>query len=291
MWYAGKLIKAGRIELGIDDPGLLYGATVFTTLRVYHQSLDDGRTNWKGHLRRLSNSIKTFGWQEPNWERIKQGAEILLLEFPVLRITVFPDGREWIVGRDLPLDLVERQQQGIVAWLAEGAEFRRSLAEHKTGNYLSAWLALNQAKKYGAKEAILIDESGNWLETSTGNLWGWQDGRWWTPPLTAGILPGLMRQQLIDWLKSQNQIVEEESWTADLVLGMEAIAYSNSVVEVVPIRVVGRWGDGEMGGNNLTTSSTPPICLPPHLATSLSHIWTEKPGLFIPDMLRISQIG
>jgi 4-amino-4-deoxychorismate lyase len=237
MWYLGKRITTGRIELGIDEPGLLYGATVFTTLRVYDRSLDDGRTNWGGHCDRLSNSIQTFGWQEPDWERIREGAEILLLEFPILRITIFPDGREWIVGRDLPPDLVERQQQGIVAWRAVG-KFRRSLAEHKTGNYLTAWLALNKAKTYGAKEAILIDESGNWLETSTGNLWGWQDGRWWTPPLTAGILPGLMREQLIDWLKSQNQIIAEEPWTPDLVLGMEAIAYSNSVVEIVPIHTV-----------------------------------------------------
>lgn len=251
MWYSGKPIGSGKIELGIDDPGLLYGATVFTTLRVYHDSLDDRRTNWKGHCDRLRNSIETFGWQEPDWDSIRKGAEILQRDFPVLRITIFPDGREWIVGRDLPSDLVERQQEGIVAWLAETGEFRRSLAEHKTGNYLTAWLALNQAKKYGAKEAILIDESGNWLETSTGNLWGWQDGRWWTPPLTAGILPGLMRKQLMDWLKSQNQIVEEEAWTADLVSGMEAIAYSNSVVEVVPIHTViggsGKWGDGEVG--------------------------------------------
>lgn len=238
MWYSGKLIKTGIIELGINDPGLLYGATIFTTLRVYAHSLDDGRTNWEGHCDRLRNSIEKFGWQEPDWARIREGAKILQRDFPVLRITIFPDGREWIIGRDLPSDLEERQQQGIVAWLAKTGEFRRSLAEHKTGNYLTAWLALNEAKKYGAKEAILIDESGNWLETSTGNLWGWQDGRWWTPPLTAGILPGLMRKQLIDWLKSQNQIVEEELWTEELVSGMEAIAYSNSVVEVVPIHTV-----------------------------------------------------
>ncbi|OKH37673.1 4-amino-4-deoxychorismate lyase [[Phormidium ambiguum] IAM M-71] len=238
MWYAGKLNKKGRIELGIDEPGILYGATIFTTLRVYADSLDDGRTNWQGHCDRLRSSIQTFGWQEPNWARIREGAEILQRDFPVLRITIFPDGREWIIGRYLPPDLEERQQQGIVAWLAKTAEFRRSLAEHKTGNYLTAWLALNEAKKHGAKEAILIDETGNWLETSTGNLWGWQDRRWWTPPLTERILPGLMRKQLIDWLKSQNQIVEEELWTEELVSGMEAIAYSNSVVEIVPIHTV-----------------------------------------------------
>ena len=55
----------------------------------------------------------------------------------------------------------------------------------------------------GAKEAILVDESGNWLETSTGNLWGWHDGIWYTPHLDNRILPGIVRSHLLNWLKSQ----------------------------------------------------------------------------------------
>ena len=46
---------------------------------------------------------------------------------------------------------------------------------HKTGNYLACWLAKNAgAKKVGAQEAILTSDQGEWLETSTGNLWGWK---------------------------------------------------------------------------------------------------------------------
>lgn len=237
-WYNGNLIQSKNLELAIDDPGLLYGATVFTTLRIYDGSLNSAKTHWIGHCDRLRTSLQTFNWQMPDWERVRQGAEVLKEHFPVLRITIFPDGREWITGRFLPADLSDRTSQGIVAWLADGPEFKRSLAEHKTGNYLSAWLALNQAQKFGAKEAILVEEGGNWLETSTGNLWGWCDGRWWTPPIEAGILPGLMRSQLIAWLKSQNETVGEEPWTAELVEGFEAIAYSNSVVEILPIHTI-----------------------------------------------------
>jgi len=250
MWYEGKVVEGGKIELGEEDAGLLYGATVFTTVRVYDNSLDDERTNWLLHCDRLLCSIKRFSWQEPDWERVRVGAEILKSEYPVLRVTIFPDGRELIVGRHLPEDLAERQEKGIVAWLADKPEYRRSLAEDKTGNYLSAWLALKQGQKYGAKEAILIDIEGNWLETSTGNLWGWQDGRWWTPPVTAGILPGLMRNQILNRLRCQNEVVEEKPWTVELVAGMEALAYSNSVVEIVPIHTVrmgsGEWGVGRM---------------------------------------------
>ncbi|HAZ45224.1 MAG TPA: 4-amino-4-deoxychorismate lyase, partial [Cyanobacteria bacterium UBA11371] len=243
-WHNGNLIEGKTLEIAIDDPGLLYGATVFTTLRVYDGNLAHPKTNWLAHLRRLSSSLQTFDWQMPNWERVRKGAEILTEHYPVLRITIFPDGREWITGRNLPADLTERQKYGIAAWVAERGERARSLATHKTGNYLAAWLALQQAQKYGAKEAILVDASGNWLETSTGNLWGWQDGRWWTPPVAAGILPGLMREQLIHRLHSQNEKVGEEPWTPDFVAGLEALAYSNSVVEVVPIHTINTVGAG-----------------------------------------------
>jgi 4-amino-4-deoxychorismate lyase len=237
-WYNGNLIQSNTIELAIDDPGLLYGASVFTTMRIYHQSLDRPLTNWKRHCDRLRSSIQFLEWQEPDWQRVRQGAETLLTHFPVLRITLFPDGREWITGRNLPADLQEKQQHGIAASLISGEEFQHFLPTHKTGNYLGAWLAKTKAQQMTASEAILIDANGNWLETSTGNLWGWQDGCWWTPPLDAGILPGVMRSQLIDWLKNQNQPAIEKPWTPEVVEKMAAIAYSNSIVEIVPIHTV-----------------------------------------------------
>jgi 4-amino-4-deoxychorismate lyase len=237
-WYNGQLIQGSTLEIAIDDPGLLYGATVFTTLRVYRQSLEHPLTNWKAHCDRVLSSLQTLGWMLPDWQRLRDGAQLLSASYPVLRITIFPDGREWITGRLLPSDLIQRQQQGITAWLADAPEYHRSLPAHKTGNYLTAWLAQQAARQRGAAEAILVGINGSWLETSTGNLWGWQDGCWWTPPLTAGILPGVARSQLISWLKTQNNIVQEIAWDAKRVLEFEAIAYTNSVVEVVPIHTI-----------------------------------------------------
>ena len=237
-WYNGELVQANTLALAIDDPGLLYGATAFTTLRVYEQSLDSRLTNWGGHCDRIRTTLQAFGWQHPNWQQLRHGAETLMASFPVLRIAVFPDGREWILGRDLPADLKQRQQQGILAWLAEAPHFQRSLAERKTGNYLAPWLAGQAAQQHGAQEAILVDAAGNWLETSTGNLWGWQEGCWWTPPLTGDILPGLARSQLIQWLTQHNKTVIEAPWQPDRVENFETIVYTNSVVEVVPIHTI-----------------------------------------------------
>jgi 4-amino-4-deoxychorismate lyase len=233
-WYDGKLINSETLELAIDNPGLIYGATVFTTLRVYQKSLHHPLTHWQSHCDRLSHSLQEFGWKFPDWQRLRQGAGQLLTHYPILRIVIFPDGREWISGRYLPADLDNRQQQGIIGWIAAAPLYRRSLASYKTGNYLGAWLARQQAQKYGANEAILIDEMGNWLETSTGNLWGWKEGCWWTPILDERILPGIVRSQLLNWLHSQNIPVRENNWTPDFVRNLEAIAYSNCGIEIVP---------------------------------------------------------
>ena len=235
-WYDGNLIAGNTLELAIDDPGLLYGATVFTTMRVYQHSLESRLTNWTEHCDRLSSSLQAFDWQQPNWTQVKLGATSMLQYFPILRITLFPDGREWITGRELPPSLTIEQKHGRAACIVE---LDRSLAAHKTGNYLSAWLAQSLARSQGAQEAILVSaSSGEWLETSTGNLWGWQDGCWWTPPLEAGILPGIVRSQLINWLQRQNLKVQQAPWQRGLVKGFETICYTNSVVQVIPIHTI-----------------------------------------------------
>ncbi|WP_392531544.1 aminotransferase class IV [Nostoc sp. C117] len=233
-WYDGKLIYSQTLELNINDPGLLYGATIFTTLRVYENSLDHNLTHWQAHCDRLLFSLQSFSWRQPDWIRVRQGAQFLIEHFPVLRITLFPDGREWITGRFLPPDLTEKQKNGIICALAS-SEFSRSLPSHKTGNYLSAWLAKTSSD---AQEAILVDAQGNWLETSTGNLFGWWNDSWWTPPIKAGILPGILRSQLINWLQKHQQPIQQEPWSIELVERFSAIAYTNSVVEIIPIHTV-----------------------------------------------------
>lgn len=235
-WYKGSFIDSQTLAVNINDPGLLYGATVFTTLRVYENSLDSSLTNWQAHCDRLLFSLQAFGWEQPDWKRLRYGAELMLHHFPVLRMTIFPDGREWILGRCLPEDLSTKQQQGVACAVAS-SQWSRSLPSHKTGNYLGAWLAKTTTPA-NAQEAILVDAIGNWLETSTGNLWGWSNGHWWTPPLAAGILPGISRQQIMNWLTHHQQVVLTEPWTPEFVNSLEAIAYTNSVVEIIPVHTV-----------------------------------------------------
>jgi 4-amino-4-deoxychorismate lyase len=231
-WYDGRQIASQTIELDINEPGLLYGATVFTTFRT--DRLVGLLVDL--HCDRLRSSITDLGWCQPDWELVRSGVECLKFEFPVLRITIFPDGRELITGRDLPPNLATWQREGITAIIAE-PQFTRSLPQHKTGNYLAPWLALQQARNQNIQEAILTNDRGDWLETTTGNLWGYRDGCWYTPPLSAGILPGIARDRILQLL-NQQQTVREIEWNRDWVKELDAIGYSNSVINFIPIHTV-----------------------------------------------------
>jgi branched-subunit amino acid aminotransferase/4-amino-4-deoxychorismate lyase len=231
-WYDGAWRSGDQITLDITDPGLLYGATVFTTLRIY-ENLADARTAWAAHRSRLTQSLEEFGWTMPDWHLVETG--IGQITDPVVRVTIFPDGREFIVGRALPADLPQRQTQGIIAVIADHPIGARSLPHHKTGNYLTPWFGLHHARSIGAQETILTDTQGHWLETCTGSLWGWAEGIWYTPPVNAGILPGIRRDRIISGLRCQNREVLESPWTPALIDSFRLLAYSNCVVEIIPI--------------------------------------------------------
>lgn len=233
-WYDGQLYSQSTLSLPLQDPGWLYGATVFTTLRIYEGALTHPQTAWPAHKARLTASVRAFAWMLPDWPSLKVGAAHLARYYPVLRVTLFPDGRSLISGRSLPPDLSKRQTHGVVVWVAT-PDYRRSLPGHKTGNYLGCWLALQAAQRSGAQEAILINCHNHWLETSTGNLWGWCRGAWWTPPLEMGILPGVMRSQVLKGLQAQKHRVNTQPWTPEQVSQFTDLAYTNSVVGVVPI--------------------------------------------------------
>ncbi|MBE9113757.1 aminotransferase class IV [Nodosilinea sp. LEGE 07298] len=237
-WFNGQLHSGTQLSLAIQDPALFYGATVFTTLRIYNNHLDHPLTAWAAHQKRLINGLRAFSWPEPNWDRVCRGAEILLHDYPLLRVTCFLDGRELVTGRHFPLDLWDMQAEGVTTWIAEGELYQRPLPAYKTGNYLGAWLALQAAQQHGAREAILVDARGQWLETSTGNLWGWANGQWHTPGLESGLLPGIVRSHLIEHLRQRGERVKQSAWPPGVIQRFEVLAYSNSAVQVVPIHTV-----------------------------------------------------
>jgi 4-amino-4-deoxychorismate lyase len=72
------------------------------------------------------------------------------------------------------------------------------LSRCKTFAYGQAIQARLEARRAGADEALLLANGGELCCGTTANLLIQRQGRWLTPALGSGCLPGVMRAQLIE---------------------------------------------------------------------------------------------
>ena len=97
---------------------------------------------------------------------------------------------------------------------------------HKTTRravYDQAW---REAEEQGAFDMLFFNERGELTEGGRSNVLVKLDGRWYTPPLSAGALPGVMRAELMsdpDWLLAERSITRSE------LLGAAQIAVCNAL--------------------------------------------------------------
>ena len=68
----------------------------------------------------------------------------------------------------------------------------------KTFAYGQAIQARREAQRAGAQEALLRSASGELCCAATANVLVQRQGRWLTPPLSSGCLPGVMRGRLLE---------------------------------------------------------------------------------------------
>ena len=75
-----------------------------------------------------------------------------------------------------------------------------------------------------ADDVVLVNDRGEVTETTIANLAVFSQGRWCTPPLSAGCLPGVERRRLLEGGR-----LVEQSLTVDDVVRAEALAVVNSL--------------------------------------------------------------
>ncbi|MGI9529752.1 MAG: aminotransferase class IV, partial [Acidimicrobiia bacterium] len=73
-------------------------------------------------------------------------------------------------------------------------------------------------------EVVLTNEQGNVTEGTISNVAFLIDGVWRTPPVSDGLLPGIMRKQLL-----ADGVIEEGSVSVAEARAAEAVAVFNSV--------------------------------------------------------------
>ena len=102
----------------------------------------------------------------------------------------------------------------------------RPLAGHKTTQRRLYDAGVRAAEEAGAFDTLFFDAAGRLVEGGRTNVFVRLDGRWYTPPLTDGALPGVMRGVL---LADPAWGAQERSITRADLARAEAVAVCNAL--------------------------------------------------------------
>jgi para-aminobenzoate synthetase/4-amino-4-deoxychorismate lyase len=231
--YAECKLKA-RFLTGAE-PGFELFETMYATR-------EEGVRHLARHLQRLSSSAATLGFRlddvRPLGAQIAAQCATLPAQTPHrMRLALSKDGTVQIIAAVLtPLadSMVGVLLGPDLAFPA--TEAGDPLLRHKTtrrADYDRGW---REAEAKGAFDTLFFNERGELTEGGRSNVFVKLAGRWWTPPLASGVLPGVMRSVLLEE-ESDLQAAEKVLTQAD-VLNAEALLMCNALRGALPARIV-----------------------------------------------------
>jgi branched-chain amino acid aminotransferase len=240
----GKFLDERKAKISIYDLGLLRGYAVFDFLRTYNQKpfyLDD-------HLKRLLNSAKLIGLKHNYNLRFLRKITLQTLNKNIqkgleynIRIILTGGNSEDFITPSKPnlivmitplkkLDEKLYQKGGkLITKISE-----RILPQAKTIIYTSAVKFMQEAKKKGAVEVLLLDKDKKILECTTSNFFAVIDGKLITPP-TGEILPGITRKIVINLAKKLKISVVERDIHFNEIKKFDEAFITASNKEILPI--------------------------------------------------------
>jgi branched-chain amino acid aminotransferase len=250
----GEITPAQEARVSVLDNGFTFGDAVYETLRTY-----GGRPfHLDRHLRRLRVSADRLGIALVEDDAALARRLDALLERAAntesyIRIMVSRGVGEISYRFDRvkgpTIVMVAKAYEPLpAAYYGEGvavvlSSVRRNSPRAldpaiKSCNLLNNILAVREAQAKGALEPILLNDIGEVAEGAGSNVFHVKNGRVFTPPLDAGILPGVTRALVLEQCRALDiASVQEPVAVKDLLAADEAFITS-TLKEVVPIATI-----------------------------------------------------
>jgi branched-chain amino acid aminotransferase len=105
----------------------------------------------------------------------------------------------------------------------------------KSNNLLNNALAMQEALRHGADEALMRNQSGHIVECSQSNFFIVKGGRLRTAPLDAGLLPGITREFVIGLARELGIGVDQTNYTPEDVEAADEAFITGTTREVTPV--------------------------------------------------------
>ena len=251
----GRITPSREAVISVFDHGFLYGEGVYETMRTYHAR----PFLFDRHMRRLRRSAGMiqlalpFSDQELAAQiRATQDAAKLDAE-AYIRVLVTrgigeltydlkatPTPSIVIIVKpqvDPPADAYEKGVRVVIVDIVRNhpATVNPMI---KSNNLMNSALAMQQALRSNAFEGVMRNYKGELTECTTANLFIVKNNVALTPPLDAGLLPGITREFLFDIGKDAGVEVAEKVLLDDDLLRADEAFLTSTTRELVPIVTV-----------------------------------------------------
>ena len=186
------------------------------------------------HLDRLRASAAYFGFRLAEAAARKQIGSVLRTLSPgchKVRLTLRRNGGLQITTASLP-EPSSCYRRVLVA--AKPIDSQDVFFYHKTTRRQFYEEAYRRAQEAGYDEILFVNERGEMTEGSRTNLFMQHGGRWYTPPITSGLLGGVYRRHLLQTLPG----AEERVVLPDDITSASGVYLCNAVHGLRPVDVV-----------------------------------------------------
>ena len=224
IWVDRELVEESAAYL--DDKNWPLGTGLFETLRT-----ENGSVQFLArHMRRVIASARVLDIPIPDEDLIAQAVEELLVSTPhdVGRLRLSFSSDRFIATHE--------------AYLSESAPVKVIVSQelcstvgrqYKVFPYSGRLDLLQEATAAGCDEVILIDQDDRVCEGAVSNYAFRIQGQWRTPPITAGILPGVIRALAVE----KCGVVVKDLSRAD-VFSCEAAIVLSSLKIALPVESI-----------------------------------------------------
>jgi branched-chain amino acid aminotransferase len=274
VYVNGKIADQATATVPVFDHGFLYGEGIYETLRTYRQR----PFLFDRHMRRLRQSAGLMALDVPfSDEELRARMDETVAAHPHLRqgsggqaeayirvlltrgvgeLTYNPAATPTpslvIIVKPFPVPPERTFAEGIrLALVSVRRNHPQALNPMiKSNNLINNALAMQEALRQGAEEALMQNQAGDLVECSQSNFFVVRNGEVLTAPLSSGLLPGITREFVLE-LADELGIPGRESrlTPADLEEVDEAFI-TGTTREVTPVIAVSRTtiGTGKPGG-------------------------------------------
>jgi len=237
----GQFVPASEAVIPVDDLAIMRGFGVFDLLRT----LNGKPLFLEEHITRLQTSARQIGMELP-WNSQKlidivmQTLQHNSFEESNIRIVVTGGSSPDFItpqGKPRLLVLITRAPEFPQRWYTEGVKIitfasERSIPGAKSIDYVTATIALKQARDQNAIEALYVDRNGCVREGTTSNLFAFYGDILVTPD--RGILNGITRKAVLDLAAKMMDVELRNLKLNDLLIADEVFITGTNKM-IVPV--------------------------------------------------------